>query len=310
MRKNLTHALLAVLALAFAPATAFADGRGDAGPDAAAPPIQAPAPAAEAAPQGQTGQIALAEFTLNVPRGWTFYGPQEALAYLQRNNAPAPQGEVFGMIAKSDANVRQPGTWATVVSFDPIGYVQAETAAGLTEANFEGAVRSARQQQNRAFEGFASEPAFDAQNLKLVWAERAAAPGSAGPDLRFEQKSLGRYGVACLTSIGSADQMSEIAANADALAAMLSFPEGRRHSDFQANADRISSYYVPGLVTGVPEPAGPQPVADAASGGGVGQTGFGGMSGWFPWIAFGVIAAAIAGYLLMRRRKDEEEAQA
>jgi uncharacterized membrane-anchored protein len=307
MRKNLTHTLLAVAALLLAPATAFADGRGDAGPDAAAPPIQAaPLPQSTAAPQGQTGQVALSEINLNVPRGYAFYGPQEALAYLQRNSAPAPQGEVYGLIARADADIRQPGTWATVVSFDAIGYVQAETAAGLTDANFETSVRSARQQQQRAFEGFATEPAFDASGLKLTWAERAAAPGSQGPDLRFEQKSLGRYGVACLTSIGSADQMTEIAAAADDLAAMLSFPAGRQHADFQANADRISSYYVPGLVTGVPQPEGPQAVAEPVGGAGSGQTSFGGMSSWFPWIAFGVIAAAIAGYLLMRKRRTDE----
>ena len=38
MRKNLTRAVLAAIALLVAPA-AYADGRGDAGPDAAAPPV-------------------------------------------------------------------------------------------------------------------------------------------------------------------------------------------------------------------------------------------------------------------------------
>jgi hypothetical protein len=58
---------------------------------------------------------------------------------------------------------------------------------------------------------------------------------------------------------------------------------------------------VPGLVTGVPQPqaqAAAEPVQD-------GQTAFGGLSGWFPWIAVGVIVLAVGGYLLMRRRSED-----
>jgi uncharacterized membrane-anchored protein len=175
----------------------------------------------------------------------------------------------------------------------------------LSDANFEADVRTARASQNRTFEGFAATPAFDAAAPTLVWAERAAAPGSGGPDLRHEQKVLGRSGVACLTSIGSADQMAEIAAAATDLRAMLSFPEGQRHADFQPASDQVSAYSVPGLVTGVA--AAPQALSDSSAAGGSGQTNFGGLSGWFPWIALGVIVLAGGGYLFMRGRGEEDE---
>lgn len=311
MRKKLTHALMAVLAMAVA-APAFADGPGDPGPDVAAPPVRAapaaPAAAPASAPEGRSGVIPVngGEFTLNVPTGYRFYSAEEAYAYLQRNSAPAPVGTVLGLVARADADIRQPGTWATVVSYDAIGYVQSETASGLAEESLEEDVRTARRAQNRAFEGFASDPVFDTQAPQLVWAERAAAPGGAGADLRYEQKTLGRYGVACLTSIGSADQMTEIAAAADDLQAMLTFPDGRRHADYQPASDQISAYTVPGLITGVAANA-PLAIADPAGEGG--QTGFGGLAGWFPWVAIGVVVLAGAGYLLMRRRRDEDEAE-
>jgi uncharacterized membrane-anchored protein len=308
MRKNLTRAVLAAIALLVAPA-AYADGRGDAGPDAAAPPVRA-APATDPAvpAEGRSGVVPLGEeAVLNVPESYRYYSAAEAHAFLQRNNAAAPSGTVLGMVAPASADIRAPGTWATIVSYDALGYVQPETAAGLSDAGFEGQVREARTEQRRTFEGFITAPAFDATAPHVVWAERTAAAGAGGKDLRYEQKSLGRYGVAALTSIGSADQLGEITAAAADLQAMMSFPEGRRHADFQAGADQVSAYSVPGLVTGVPTPA--QSVAQVAST--EGQTSFGGLSGWFPWIALGIVVLAIFGYVFMRnRKKDEEEADA
>lgn len=309
MRKKLACVWLVAASLLIA-TPAFADGRGDPGPDRAAPPVRAaplqPATDANAAPQGQSGIIPLSDgaMTLNVPDGYRFYSAAEAQAYMQRNNAQAPDGAVLGLLARAGDDIRADGTWATVISYDAIGYVQPETAAGLSDANFETSVRDARTTQNRAFEGFIAQPAFDAAAPTLVWAERSAAPGAGGKDLRYEQKVLGRSGVACLTSIGSADQLDDIMAAADDLRGMLSFSEGQRHADFQPASDPVSAYSVPGLVTGVPN-AQPQAVANGA--GGSGQTAFGGLAGWFPWVALGVVVLAIAGFMMMRRRRDDAE---
>jgi uncharacterized membrane-anchored protein len=315
MRKSVVRAALAALALLVA-APAYADGPGNAGPDVAAPPVNArPQPtepvraAPVAPPQGRSGVVPLSGgVSLNVSRNYRFYGPQEANAFLQRNGAAGPSGEVLGLIAPANADIRAPGTWATIVSYDAIGYVQGETAAGLSDPSFEDQVREARRGQNRPFEGFAAQPAFGATTTpRVIWAERAAAPGSGGADLRYEQKYLGRYGVAGLTSIGSADQMSAMEAAAQTLEAMLSFPDGRAYGDFLPASDTVSTFTVPALVTGV-DPASAvvaEPAADAASG--AGQTSFGGLAGWFPWIALGVVVLAGVGYFLMRPRRDDND---
>jgi uncharacterized membrane-anchored protein len=322
MRKNLTHALAAIAMLAIA-APAFADGPGDAGPDVAAPPVRAapvrpqpaqpaPQPTAEpAAIEGRTGVIPLGDnLSINIPQGYRFYGEPQARAYLNRNNAAAPAGTIYGMVARADADINAPDTWATVISYDAIGYVQPETAAGLTDTNFERDVREARRTQNRTFEGFATPPAFVAEDPSLAWAERILSPGSQGKDYRYELKELGRHGVSTLTSIGTADQAPEITTAAAEIAGMLSFTEGERHADFQPASDEVSRYSIPGLVTGVAA-QDPQAVADpAAAAGGTGQTAFGGLAGWFPWVAFGVLLLAIAGFLMMRKRRDEEEEEA
>jgi uncharacterized membrane-anchored protein len=305
MRKKLTHALAAMLAMLVA-APAFADGTGNAGPDVAAPPVRAQPvqPSAEPA-AGRTGVIPLSngDMTINVPDGYRFYSAEEAYAYMQRSDSAAPGGTVLGLLARAGDDIRAAGTWATVISYDAIGYVQPETASGLSDASFEADVRAARNTQNRPFEGFIAQPAFVEEAPSLSWAERAAAPGSQGKDLRFEQKVLGRYGVAGLTSIGSADQMPQIEAAAADLRGMLIFADGHRHADFEPANDQVSAYTVPGLVTGVAA-SDPQALADTASGG-EGQTAFGGLSGWFPWIALGVVVLAGVGYMAMRRRDDD-----
>src|SRR5262249_47968673 len=231
----------------------------------------------------------------------------EAYAFLQRTNAPAPNGTVLGLLAKANVNPRQAGTWATAVSYDAIGYVQPETASGLSDPNFEGSVRSAPQTQNRIFAGFAAQPTFDASPPNLLWAERTASPGTAnGTDLRVEEKMLGRYGVATLTSIGSADQQPQIMAAATELKSILSFPDGRKASDFQPASDHVSAYSVPGLVTGVPATAAQaQALAETPATSGQAQTGFGGFA-TYGAIAAGVAVLAALGFVFMRRKKPED----
>lgn len=311
MRRNLTRAVMAALAL-FIAAPAFADGPGTPEPNVAAPPVRAapvtPPANSGAPPEGRTGVIPLGNdgLSLNVPAGYRFYSAQEARAYLQRANASVPPGEIYGLLARRGEDIRAAGTWATVISYDNIGYVQPTTAAGLSDTNFEDQVRSARQTQSRRFESFAAQPSFNAETPYLVWAENVAAPGGAtGKDLRYEQKILGREGVAGMTSIGSADQLPQIGEAAAALRGMLTFAEPRRHSDFTAAYDRVSDYSVPGLVTGVP--ATQVLAASDTANTGTGQTAFGGLAGYFPWIALGVIVLAGGGYLLMRRRNDDDD---
>jgi uncharacterized membrane-anchored protein len=309
--------IFAALAL-LASAQAFADGPGGAGPNVAAPPVRAapqPAPTPQPEPQasapsaapaqvaGQSGQLTLmgGELGLNVPETHRFYPAEAALAYLQRNNANAPNGTLVGLLASADANIDQPGAVATVLSYDAIGYVPGETASGLSESAFLSSVQAARSDQGRRFEGFAIDPAFDATAANVVWAERTGLPGAqTGGDFRHEARVLGRNGVVGLTTLGSADQQPQITEALPALLGMVSFPEGRRYGDFQPASDPVSNYTVPTLVTGAP-PAEPQALVNQ----GVDtQTSVGGLAGAFPWIAGGVIVLAAAGYLMMRRRRD------
>jgi uncharacterized membrane-anchored protein len=312
MRNLITAAALAVATLII-PVVALADGPAVQTPDVAAPPVPhaTPAPAAQPAAtpaEGRSGQIPLMDgaVTLNVPAGYRFYGPPEAQAFLTRNHAAVPAGRVLGLIAPARTDINSPGAWASVVSYDTLGYVAGDTAGGLTAPTFEADVRAVRASQNRPFEGFAVQPAFDPAGASLSWAERAAPPGAGGSDLRHEQRILGRHGVTGLTTIGSADQQGQIVTAAPDLYAMVSYPEGSRYSDFQSGSDQVSAFTAPSLVTGV-APAQPALIADTASAGGAAADGGGGgLQGAFPWIAVGLIVLGGAGFFATRGRSRKE----
>jgi uncharacterized membrane-anchored protein len=322
----------AVLAAAFLAATpAFADGPAQPTPDVAAPPIPRPAPApveqqppvraapvppaepaATPAPIGQSGPISLPQSTglaLNVPSGYRFYSADEARAFLQRTNNAAPPGDILGLLAPANIQINQPDAWGTVVSFQPIGYVPSDNAGKLTDAAFEGEVRTARQAASRPFEGFALAPAFASSGPSIVWAERTLPPATQGRDLRHEIRLLGRNGVATLASVGSADQMGAMQAAAPDYLSMLQFGAGQRYADF-APSDRRADYDLPGLVTGVPL-SQQNAVAEAASTDmqpATSSTSGAGLMGLFPWIAGGVAVLAGIGYMLFRgRRRDVGE---
>lgn len=308
MRKTITQFAAALLFALGLTTNAYADGRGNAGRDIAAPPTHEAAVVHQPAPQGRTGQISLqsGQLSLNVPHGWKFYSAEEAYAFLQRTGSAAPSGNVLGLLARDGMNPREANAWATVVSYDEIGYVQPETASGLTDASFEQTVRDARRSQSRTFEGFAAQPAFETTLPTLAWAERQGAPGTgSGADLRMEKRFLGRKGVATLTTIGAADQQDAMQKANDDLTPALTFAAGYRQADFQPSSDQVSTYSVPGLITGVPTPAAtPQAAADTTAT----QTSFGGLAGMFPWIALGVIALAGVGFMATRRKKPEDDA--
>lgn len=315
----------ALIFAALCAAPAYADGPAVATPDVAAPPIAPPAaqapvraapvpaePAATPAPVGQTGAIALPSGTglaLNVPQGYRYYTADEARGFLQRNGAANPQGDILGLLLTAGGDPRAPNVWGTVVSYQPVGHVATDSAAGLTAPTFEADVRAARVGQNRAFEGFAAAPAFAEAGPTLTWAERSAAAGSGGRDLRHEQRLLGRNGVAGLTTVGSADQLGAVTAAAPDLLTMVAFGAGQRHGDFNPAADQASDWTLPALVTGN-APTSPQAEAAMVAAGPVDTQGGGLLGGMFPWIAAGVAALAGVGYIvarMMNRGRREED---
>jgi uncharacterized membrane-anchored protein len=353
MRKSATWiCLLAVSAFAFAPISAQADGPDElsrtqpavtppvtpppspAARPAAAPTTPttttpapttpaAPTPAAPVAtptatpagPEGRSGVIALpaGDLSLNVPTSFSFFGPDVARAHLARVGAPLPAGELLGLLAPRGSSLDSPGFWGSVVSYQPIGHVSADTASGLSDGGFERSVRDARAAAGRAFEGFESNPSYTPTATALSWVERSARPSRTAQTVRYEQRLLGRNGVAAQTIVAREDQLGEIKASAPSMLSMMSFAPGQRYGDYVQASDAASSYTVPGLVTNLPTASPVGEVASVAGGTGA-QSAKSAPAGapqtnYLPWLLGGLALVGGLGWLALgnRGRRDDDD---
>ena len=281
MLKNLA-ATLAVLSVAFAAAfPALADGPGPAGDrnygavPRNAPGVTAVERAQDVSPQGRAGKFPVASgaIQLTVPTGYYYYGPNEARAYLQRINAPAPSGDVLGMIALAQGpRPIDDGFWAAVISYQPIGFVSETGAQNFASPDFVKEVQQARGgATGRQMQGFAAPPAHDSGRHAVTWTERYPAPNEAARSLRNEQRLLGREGVAGTTIDARPDQMPQVNAAGPQMLNMIGFTPGKTFSAYRQGQDPAPRYDLAGLLTRKPmsatpaQAAAPTPTPAAAS---------------------------------------------
>lgn len=263
--------ILAALAVALAAGTAsmaLADGFG---PRVTKKQAAAAKAAARPASYGQTGDITLGASGLKlfVPATYYFLPGPEARAYLQRIGAPAPAGEVLGMVAPANLRSIDPGFWGAVISTNPLGHVAEERADRLAAADFIDEVRGARPATGARLEAFTSVPSYDRSRHAASWTERTAGAATART-IRSEQRLLGRNSVVGITIDARADQQASVAAAAGEVSRMISFPAGQTYADYVPASDQAPIYDLPSLLTLKPKPvsttvaAAPEPAPEPA----------------------------------------------
>lgn len=269
LAKERRTSLLAMIALAGAlcvgqVGAAYADGFG--------PGQQRPghkqAQKRAAAPQqlGQTGEIPLAggRVKLTVPANYYFVPASEARAHLQRIGAPAPSGEVLGMVAPAGVRAIDDNFWGAVISLNPLGHVAEERAERLREDDFIHEVRGARAAGPR-LEAFSARPQYDATRKVSTWSERYPAGPATSRTLRNESRLLGRTGVVGVTIDARANQAAAVDRAAPEITRMVSFAPGQTYADYAPASDGAPLYDLPSLLTlkTRPAPAPATPVAEA-----------------------------------------------
>jgi len=258
--------------------------------------------------QGVTQQMQLGGLNLALRNGYQFIPAADVSPILQQLNAPPSAAPVLGAVVAEKSRPGDRGYWISVITEDPIGHVMETGGDEIGSMTFLDSVKKARP-ASPALTAFAVTPAYAREAKTLLWAEKFDAKPPT-PDLRHEQRLLGRNSVAGVTTIGAAKSLKGITGSAKTVMAMLSFAPGKAYGDFSSAVDRVSEYDLPGLITGKRK-AGPMADAGAAAPNPAPAPAFaladlapGGKLQWAPWLGGGIVALG-GVYLLisaLRRR--------
>ncbi len=203
--------------------------------------------------------IASAQATLHLGKDYYYLPAAEAKRVLVEGwrNPPETVENVLGMVFPAGSTFVD-DSWGAVITFNPVGYVSDKDAQstdygellkqlqeGEAEAN---AARKERGYPAQNLVAWAQQPAYDARNHSLVWAQNIAFEGSRENTLNYDVRLLGRHGVLSLNMVTGMSKLAETRAAAEKLARSASFIAGARYADYQPGTDKAAEYGVAGLV--------------------------------------------------------------
>lgn len=209
----------------------------------------------------QTGTVKVAGelATLSMQDQFYFLGPKDAATVLEDLWGNLPDDDVLGMVFPLEATPLH-DTWGMVLTYDDIGYVKDEEAAGYDYDELLASMKASTREENKyrienGYEsielvGWAEEPHYDAEDHKLYWAKELKFGTADQNTLNYSIRALGRQGVLQLNIVGAMDQIEEVRAAAPALIEMTDFVEGQRYADFDSSVDKVAAIGIGGLIAG------------------------------------------------------------
>lgn len=257
--------------------------------------------------QYQEGSVKIKEcnVTINVPNGYGFLD-KEQTNYVLVDLWGNPKDEsVLGMLVKKKHGVLGDHSFAFVIDFQDIGYVEDNDAKKIDYADLLKDLQKDTKAENNSRRiqgyptvdliGWASSPYYDSNKKVLHWAKELYFEGEEGRTLNYNLRVLGRKGVLSLNAIASMEDLAMVKGDIQSIINNVKFDEGSKYSDFNSSTDNVAAWTIGGLVAG-------KVLAKA---------------GFFAVIAkFGkFIAIAVGGIFItlwkrIRRRKEEEQVPA
>jgi uncharacterized membrane-anchored protein len=103
--------------------------------------------------------------------------------------------------------------------------------------------------------GWVEAPAYDTTTHRLVWSaeirDKAPGDGGASPGVNYNTYQLGRDGYISMNLVTNLDGVDSQKPLARLLLDGLSFNEGKRYADFNADTDSVAPYGLAALVGGI-----------------------------------------------------------
>lgn len=198
--------------------------------------------------------------TLKVPNGFRYLDADQT-RYVIHDLWGNPGGDgTMGMIVPANIPITSPDSWAFIVTYDEMGYVDDEDADDIDYDDMLSDMQSETAEENKGREeegyepisiiGWASKPYYDKDKKVLHWAKELSFGSSDVHTLNYNVRVLGRKGVLVLNAVASMDALGTVKENIDPVMASFQYADGYRYDDFNPELDKVAAWTVGGLVAG------------------------------------------------------------
>lgn len=242
--------------------------------------------------------------TIKVPNGYGYLDKEQANYVLVDLWGNPKDDSVLGMLVKKKYGVLGDHSFAFIVEFQDIGYVEDNDAKKIDYKDLLKDMKEETKEDNRMRKmqgyptvdliGWASSPYYDSNKKILHWAKELYFEGEETNTLNYNLRVLGRRGVLSLNAVASIEDLAIVKGDIQSIINNVSFDSGSKYSDFNSKTDNVAAWTVGGLVAGKV----------------LAKTGlFAVIAKFGKFIAIAVGGIFITLWKRIRGRKEEEQAQ-
>jgi uncharacterized membrane-anchored protein len=208
------------------------------------------------------GQIELSDSigTLNVPNTFRYLDAEQSRYVLEELWGNPEDTTVLGMIVPANRGLMADDSWAFIITFEELGYVEDGDAGDIDydELLDEMKVDASAANEYRKSEGYdpieivgwASEPFYDEEKKVLHWAKEIKFGDSPFNTLNYNVRILGRKGVLVLNAVSPMEELAEVKESITPVLSSFTYADGAKYSDFDPNVDEVAAWTIGGLVAG------------------------------------------------------------
>lgn len=197
---------------------------------------------------------------IQVPTGFRYLDPiQSERVLVDIWGNPSGAG-TLGMIVPENAGITAATSWAFIITYDEMGYVEDDDAEDMDydelleelqkETITENEEREAQGYGPITLVGWASKPFYDTEKKVLHWAKELKFGDDEENTLNYNVRVLGRKGVIILNAVAPMTAYAEVEKNIQPILSSFTYADGYKYSDFNPELDEVAAWTVGGLVAG------------------------------------------------------------
>ncbi|WP_428738782.1 DUF2167 domain-containing protein [Sulfurimonas sp.] len=210
--------------------------------------------------QGPSKLAIRSQATLDLPQGVGFI-PNPQATRLMKALGNRVNNEFEGMIVPISESA---GWWYVTVDYTASGYIRDDDAKDWDSVEMLEQMKEGTEEMNKEFikrgwpeievVGWVEQPTYFSHTHQMIWSvssKEKKQMQTNGAGVNYNTLVLGREGYVSLNLVTRLDQVEELKPTSKELIDNLHFTQGKRYVDVDMSTDKIASYGLAALVTGV-----------------------------------------------------------